>query len=82
MVPDPDSETYLKLALYPARNGVHQDYRQLPKINPAAGRWMTLTAYCRTKPNSNGVRAIFFLHNFKPGTPIYIDDVRLYQVGK
>ena len=73
-------ETFLNLALYPALNKRNQEYKNQPQVKLEPGKWHTLTAFCRTRKNSNGLKGALVLKMFPRDAMVYVDDVQLYKI--
>ena len=81
-MPESFPESFLEFAVYPAKNGRNQAYKQQVPQKFQPGKWHTITAFCQTRKDSNGVKAYLALRSFPLKALVYIDDIRLYEIEK
>ena len=77
----PSAEGYLNAALYAEKNGINQQWLNLPPLKLSGGTWQTFSVLTTTSHNSDSVRLRIYLRKFDKGDKIYIDDIRLIEVG-
>ena len=81
-IPQPSAEGYMETNLYAQRNGIPQQYRLPPPLKLSGGVWQTFSMLTTTNPNSDSVRIRIHLRKFENGDKVYIDDIRLMEIGK
>lgn len=59
-------------------------WNNLAPINVPTGEWRQYAAYTQMGPSStaDNVRGYVYLNHFEPGEAVYIDDVRLIELGE
>lgn len=80
-IPTPSAEGYLNAALYAEKSGTNQQWLNLSPLKLSGGVWQTFSVLTTTAHNSNSVRLRIYMKNFEVGDEIYIDDIRLIEVG-
>ena len=78
---NPSAEGYLECALYRTKNGRNQQWRNLPPLKLSGGIWQTFSVMTTTKENSDGVELRIYMKEFEKGDEIFIDDIRLMEIG-
>ena len=81
-IPESFPESFLEFAVYPSLNGRNQHYKQQVSQKFQPGKWHTVTSFCQTRKNSNGVKAYLALRRFPIKASVYIDDVKLFEIKK
>ena len=77
----PSAEGYLEITFYCAKNGLNQQWRNPPPQKLSGGNWQTFSVLTSTQANSNGLQLRIYMKKFDKGDKIYIDDIRLIEVG-
>ena len=80
-IPKPSAEGYMETNLYAQKNGIPQQYRLPPPLKLSGGVWQTFPVLTSTRYNSNSVRLRIHLREFENGENVYIDDIRLMDIG-
>ena len=81
-IPNPSAEGFLNVALYSEKSGINQQWRNLPPLKLSGGVWQSFAVMTSTVANSDSVRLRIHLNKFDSGDKIYIDDIRLIELGK
>ncbi len=81
-IPNPSAEGFLNVALYSEKSGINQQWRNLPPLKLSGGVWQSFAVMTSTMANSDSVRLRIHLNKFDSGDKIYIDDIRLIELGK
>jgi len=81
-IPQLSPEGYLNVALYAEKNGINQQWRNLPQLKLSGGIWQTFSVITTTKADSDSVRLRIYMKEFESGEEIFIDDIRLIEIGK
>ena len=77
----PSAEGYMETNLYAQRNGIAQQYRLPPPLKLSGGIWQTFSVLTSTNSSSDGLRLRIHLREFENGDEVFIDDIRLTEIG-
>ena len=80
-IAEPSAEGYLEAFLYREKNGRNQQWRNGVPLKLSGGIWQTFSAMTATRFDSDGVQLRIYLRKFDRGDKIYIDNIRLTEIG-
>ena len=78
----PSAEGYLNAALYCEKSGINQQWRNLSPLKLSGGVWQSFSVITTTSPTADSVRLRIWMKKFEKGDKVYIDDIRLLEIGK
>ena len=80
-IPEPSAEGYLVASFWRQKDGRNQEYSKPPLQKLSGGVWQTFALKTHTKADSDGIRLRVYMNEFEKEDKIFVDDIRLIEVG-